>query len=80
MHPLVRDLYKRFLFVGKDYPLGLNWVREKAKVGIFEHREITDEVEIRRKVARGRFMVRELKAVIKFKKYRTMKKRYDPPS
>jgi len=30
MHPLVRDLYKRFLLVGRDYPLGLNYVREKV--------------------------------------------------
>lgn len=83
MHPLVRDLYKRFLHVGKDYPMGLDWVRKKAKEGILANRTIVEEVEIKRKVARGRYMVRELKAVIVFKKYRTMKRRYDghaPPN
>lgn len=27
MHPLVRDLYKRVIWVGKDYPKGLDYVR-----------------------------------------------------
>lgn len=31
MHPQVRDLYKRLMFIGRDYPLGLNFVRKKAK-------------------------------------------------
>jgi hypothetical protein len=31
MHPLVRDLYKRALFVGRDYPLGLDYVRRTWK-------------------------------------------------
>ena len=31
MHPLVRDLYKRVLIVGRDYPAGLEHVKKKAK-------------------------------------------------
>jgi hypothetical protein len=31
IHPLVRDLYKRALLVGRDYPLGLDYVRPKWK-------------------------------------------------
>mmetsp|Transcript_17902 Transcript_17902/g.33189 ORF Transcript_17902/g.33189 Transcript_17902/m.33189 type:complete len:141 (-) Transcript_17902:1345-1767(-) len=31
MHPLVRDLYKRAIFVGRDYPLGLDYVRRTWK-------------------------------------------------
>ena len=33
MHPLVRDLYKRFLIVGRDYPQGLPYVRAKVTSG-----------------------------------------------
>jgi hypothetical protein len=76
MHPLVRDLYKRFLLVGRDYPGGLDLVRRKAKEGLRTNAHLTDEVEIKRAVARGRWMVRELQGVIKLKKYREMKKRY----
>jgi hypothetical protein len=31
MHPQVRDLYKRVLHVGHDYPLGLEYVRRTWK-------------------------------------------------
>jgi hypothetical protein len=31
MHPLVRDLYKRALVVGRDYPLGIDYVRRTWK-------------------------------------------------
>ena len=67
MHPLVRDLYKRVLIVGRDYPAGLEHVKKKAK----------EYFEIKRAVARGRWYVRnEITGVIKLKKYRTMKQRY----
>lgn len=34
MHPLVRDLYKRALVVGRDYPLGLGYVRQTWKTAL----------------------------------------------
>lgn len=34
MHPLVRDLYKRALTVGKDYPLGIEYVRRTWKTAL----------------------------------------------
>lgn len=34
MHPLVRDLYKRVLLVGRDYPLGLAYVKDKWKAAL----------------------------------------------
>lgn len=76
MHPLVRDLYKRFMLVGREYPGGPDVVRRKAKEGFRQNAQLTDEVEVKRAVARGRWMVRELQGIIKLKKYREMKKRY----
>lgn len=90
MNPLVRDLYKRIILVGKDYPgqdpfvvltvcfaqgrrrakryvrsdcycadailgaAGLDHVRRKAKEAFHKNKDLTDEVEIKRAVARGR--------------------------
>ena len=34
MHPLVRKLYKEALYVGRDYPLGLDKVRKEWKKAI----------------------------------------------
>jgi len=90
MHPLVRDLYKRVILVGRDYPLGLEYVRKTWKKAIRNPQNcpacygdcdgIATELcerELRKAVGKGRFYVREMVGVIQLKKYRAMKKRYD---
>jgi hypothetical protein len=125
MHPLVRDLYKRAISVGRDYPLGLDYVRKTWKKalrdpkncpscyadnvhGRNQHRhhesssgQETDddgfvsssssslstsepyvvspecERELRKAVGRGRFMIREMVALVQLKKYRSMNQRYN---
>jgi len=77
MHPLVRDLYKRALVAGKDYPLGLDWVRAKAKKEFAKNKLVQNEIELKRTIAYGRYLVREMQAVIGLKKYRTIRARYN---
>jgi hypothetical protein len=89
MHPLVRDLYKRALVVGRDYPAGLTYVRETWKKALKNPQNcpscFTDpnsracEKELAKAVGRGRHMVREMIGVIQLKKYRAMKQRYGKP-
>ena len=79
MNSQVRDLYKRFLLAGRNYPKGLSFVRQKAKEGFGEHRHLRDEVEIKKAVAKGRWWVGELNAVSKLAKYRRMRERYGVP-
>lgn len=89
MHPLVRDLYKRAVTVGKDYPhpKGLDYVRETWKRALRDNKNFDStkastwdplryDKEIRKAVGRGRYAIREMIGVIQLKKYRTMKKRY----
>jgi len=88
MHPLVRDLYKRAIYVGKDYPLGLDYVRRTWKEALrnpdncpacyvaADPSSHECEKEIRIAVGKGRHMVREMVGIIQLKKYRTMKQRY----
>ena len=78
MDPRVRDLYKRILVVGRDYPAGLDHVRERAKAEFGKRAALTDDVQIKRAIAYGRYMVKEMIGVVQLKKYRTMKKRYVP--
>ena len=75
MHPLVRDLYKRFITVAQDYPGGWHavclarncsakacdvtfaaQVRPKVKKAFFQQKHLTDEVDIKQAVNRGRYM------------------------
>lgn len=77
IHPSVRDLYKRIIHVGKDYPKGLAWVRETAKKWIAQNKALPlDSIDFKRAVANGRHQVREMEAVVKLKKYRSLKKNY----
>ena len=76
MNPLVRDLYKRFLIAGRFYPQGLDFVRNKARQAFLENRNLTDPLEIKKAIAKGRYWVREINAVSKLAKYRAMKRRY----
>ncbi|CAI5721215.1 unnamed protein product [Peronospora destructor] len=76
MNPKVRDLYKRFLLVGRDYPLGLNHVRKKVKTAFFANGDLTDPLAIKKAIKRGRGRVREMVGVIQLKKYRTLNSRY----
>jgi hypothetical protein len=77
VNPRVRDLYKRFLLVGRSYPQGLAFVRDKAKAAFFENRALTDPVEVKKAVAKGRYWVRELQAIGSLHKYRQMRSRYN---
>jgi len=79
MHPLVRDLYKRAILVGRDYPHqeGIDYVRRTWKEALRNTPEITNnEPELRKAIGKGRYMIREMEGVIQLKKYRAMKKRY----
>ncbi|KAF0774312.1 hypothetical protein DYB37_001720 [Aphanomyces astaci] len=78
MLPLVRDVYKRVLVVGRDYPLGLDYVREKAKAAFFDQAHLTADSDIKRAVHYGRWKVKEMVGVIQLKKYRAMNQRYTP--
>ena len=85
MQPRVRDLLKRLLIVGRDYPnpnpdkysSGLDFIKKKASPWLAQNQDLTEDVEIRKAVATGRFYVREMQAVIQFKKYRAMQKSYN---
>ena len=73
---LVRDLYRRFLVVGRDYPRGLPFVRDRAKAAILRNAALTNEDDVMRAIAKGRWWVKELIGVIQLKKYRTLRRAY----
>ena len=75
IHPLVRDLYKRLIRAGKDYPEGISHFREKVKEK-FRRNDYLTEFEMLKAVAYGRYMTREVLAINKLHKYRTLNKRY----
>ena len=76
MNSLVRELYKRLITAGHHYPQGIAAVRAKAKTEFFKNKDLTDDIAIKKAVAYGRYWAREIEAISKFHKYRTLRKRY----
>ena len=50
----VRNLYKRIIITGRDYPAGLDYVRQKAKAEFAKRAHIQDDVEARARFLRAR--------------------------
>jgi hypothetical protein len=75
MRAEVRSLFKRLIFLGHDYPEGYTTVRDKVRAAFLKNRNAPDE-KIPALLAQGDFVVREMEALIKLKKYRTLKRSY----
>lgn len=76
---MVRDLYKRFLVAGRNYPEGLFSLRQQVKRKFFENHHLDENsIEFKHCIKYGRYMVNEIQALGRLHKYRTLKRRYDP--
>lgn len=75
MQPAVRDLYKRLLVVSKDYPKGIDWCRTRLKKA-FTNTPVNSEADLQTALTKGNYIIDEMVAVIQFRKYREMKRRY----
>ncbi|XP_047487595.1 electron transfer flavoprotein regulatory factor 1-like [Penaeus chinensis] len=72
----VIQLYKNLLYLGREYPMGYEYFREKLKRAFMKNREVTDPEQIKVLLGRGEFVIKEIEALYMLRKYRTMKKRY----
>jgi len=73
----VLNLYKTFLYYGRDWPDGYLVFRDKAKAAFSKKKELSDPRDIKRAIKRGEYVLTEIEALYKLKKYRAMKKRYE---
>lgn len=62
--------------MGRDYPLGYDYFRERARRVFRKNNSETSGVKIRELLDRGWYVVCEIEALYKLKKYRTLKRRY----
>lgn len=66
----------QLLYMGRDYPAGYEFFRNKARTAFSKNKEVADPDEIKKLILKGRYVVKELEAMYKIKKYRAMKRRY----
>jgi hypothetical protein len=79
MHAAVRKQYKAFLWLGRDHPtFSTQKVREKVKTAFLANATLeAGTPDFKRALARGRYELGELEALIHIHKYRAMKQRYE---
>lgn len=62
--------------MGREYPKGYKWFRDMAHRAFAANRDVWDSDKIDQMIARGEFVVKEVEALYRLKKYRAMKERY----
>ncbi|PIO35232.1 hypothetical protein AB205_0152990 [Aquarana catesbeiana] len=72
----VVKLYKNLLYLGREYPKGEIYFKERLKRAFIKNKDVTDPEKIKELVARGEFVVKEIEALYYLRKYRAMKQRY----
>ncbi len=70
---------QKLLYLGREYPQGAAYFRERLKSAFMKNKDVTDPEKIKQLVARGDFVIKELEALYFLRKYRAMKKRYYEP-
>ncbi|XP_063301109.1 LYR motif-containing protein 5A-like [Pelobates fuscus] len=72
----VVKLYKNLLYLGREYPKGQSYFKERLKKAFLKNKDVTDPEKIKELIGRGEFVIKELEALYYLKKYRAMKQRY----
>ncbi|CAH2265747.1 electron transfer flavoprotein regulatory factor 1 [Pararge aegeria] len=72
----VLNLYKTLLFLGRDWPQGYDLFRKRLNKVFVRNSEESDPNKIALMVKHGQFVIKEIEALYKLKKYRAMKRRY----
>lgn len=72
----MRQLYKQFLLIGREYPEPFVKVRDRIKKGFQANSKCCDNKSVEKALERGYFVLKEVEALIRLRKYRTLNKRY----
>jgi hypothetical protein len=64
------------LFYGKDYPLDFDYFKTRLRKAFRKNIAIQDPIEIQKLIDRGEFVIKEIDALYKLRKYRHLKKSY----
>ncbi|XP_032360844.1 LYR motif-containing protein 5A [Etheostoma spectabile] len=74
----VIKLYRTLLYLGRDYPQGSAYFKQRLKSAFMKNKDVTDPDKILKLVARGNCLIKELEAMCFLRKYQVMKKYYEP--
>ncbi|KAF2743666.1 LYR motif-containing protein 5A [Sporormia fimetaria CBS 119925] len=75
-HQVIR-IYKELLYMGRDYPQGYNYFRDRLHRAFSSKANVKDPEEIKKLIDRAEFVKKEIEALYYLKRYRTLKHRYE---
>ena len=64
------------MYYGRDYPSGYDYFKNRLRKAFDKNRAVQDPKEIEILLSRGEFVIKEIDALYKLKKYRHLKKSY----
>ncbi|KAL2860715.1 electron transfer flavoprotein regulatory factor 1 [Aspergillus lucknowensis] len=73
----VINIYKELLNIGREYPLGYQYFRNRLHRAFSGQAHLQDEEQIRKGLARAEFVKKEIETLYYLKRYRTLKQRYE---
>ncbi|KAF2076241.1 hypothetical protein CYY_002482 [Polysphondylium violaceum] len=73
----VKNLYKHLMYLGRLSFLGVDYIRDKAKPQFMANSHLTDPKEINICLERTKYVIKEIEALNRLHKYRSLKKSYD---
>ncbi|XP_065355701.1 electron transfer flavoprotein regulatory factor 1 [Calliphora vicina] len=74
----VIQLYKHLQYLGREYPgaNGPQKFRQQVRDAFLKNKDETDPKKVKALLAQGRYVAKEVEALVSLKKYRTLKQRY----
>ena len=66
----------QMLFMGREWPQGYDVFRNRTKNVFLKNSMETDPEKIQKSIDLGNYVLKEIEALYKLKKYRTLKRRY----
>ncbi|QUC20937.1 uncharacterized protein UV8b_05178 [Ustilaginoidea virens] len=71
-------IYKELLHLGREYPLGYRYFHARLHHAFMSRADERDEDKIVAAIARAEYVKKEVETLYYLKRYRTLRKRYDP--
>ncbi|CAD6884254.1 unnamed protein product [Tilletia controversa] len=78
LRPQAIALYKRLHRLGREYPDPNYRFLEKLRNASSRNAHLTEDAEVQKVLDLGNFIEKEIETLYSLKKYRTMKRRYNP--
>ncbi|KAL5501952.1 hypothetical protein EMCRGX_G008637 [Ephydatia muelleri] len=72
----VLRVFKQLLYLGRDWPQGYTFFRQRVKNAFLRNKSVSDPQTIKELTGKAEYVLKEIDALYKLKKYRTLKRRY----